>query len=158
MKYEYEYELPIIQSIAKNYYNKETYEHASRVVTFVVTDPRVMLHERNFRYFCAALAICHDLLEDTELGLGENQRKYLMNAVGEELYEAIDIISWRKSDESYIDYCKRISARDSEYFMTDIELAAWYVKLADMKDHLTQTDTLTDELKKKYLEGMAYLL
>ena len=148
MKYEYEYELPIIQSIAKNYYNKETYEHASRVVTFVATDPRVMLHERNFRYFCAALAICHDLFEDTDCP---------RDAFDEELTEGIDILT-RKQDESYIDYCKRISARDSEYFMRDVELAAWYVKLADMKDHLTQTDTLTDKLKKKYLEGMAYLL
>lgn len=35
---------------------------------------------------------------------------------------------------------------------------AYWVKLADMKDHLSLTDTLTDKLKEKYLSGMRYLL
>lgn len=35
---------------------------------------------------------------------------------------------------------------------------AYWVKLADMKDHLAQTDTLTDKLKDKYLTALPYLL
>ena len=35
---------------------------------------------------------------------------------------------------------------------------AYWVKLADMKDHLTLTDTLTEKLKEKYLRGLAILL
>ncbi|MDF2885564.1 MAG: hypothetical protein K0R54_6138, partial [Clostridiaceae bacterium] len=29
---------------------------------------------------------------------------------------------------------------------------------ADMKDHLAQTETLTDKLKEKYLKALPYLL
>ena len=34
----------------------------------------------------------------------------------------------------------------------------YWVKIADMKDHLAQTDTLTDKLKEKYIEALPYLL
>lgn len=148
MKYEYKYEIPIIESIAKRFYDEKTYEHAARVAAFVQEDPRIMLHEASFRDFCYALAICHDLFEDTNCP---------RDAFNEELVEGIEILT-KKSDESYSEYCKRLSMRDSDYFMRDVELAAWYVKLADMKDHLTQTATLTDKLKAKYLKGMSYLL
>lgn len=148
MKYEYKYEISIIESIAKRYYDEKTYEHVARVAAFTREDPRIMLHEADFRDFCYALAICHDLFEDTDCP---------QDTFDEELTRGIDILT-KKSDESYAEYCERISMRDSEYFMDDVELAAWHVKLADMKDHLTQTATLTDRLEKKYLEGMAYLL
>ena len=148
MKYEYKYEIPIIESIAKRFYDEKTYEHATRVAVFAREDPRIMLHEANFRDFCYALAICHDLFEDTDCP---------RDAFDEELVEGIEILT-KKPDESYVDYCKRISMRDSDYFMRDVELAAWYVKLADIKDHLSQQATLTKKLKAKYLQGMAYLL
>ena len=144
----YEDELPIINMVARGCYDKKTYDHAARVATFVKEDPRVMVHDYNFRYYCEALAICHDLFEDTDCP---------EDAFDEDLTEGIKILT-RRPDESYNDYCDRVCMRDSEYFATDIELAAWYVKMADMKDHLTQTATLTDKLKAKYLEGMAHLL
>ena len=34
----------------------------------------------------------------------------------------------------------------------------YWVKIADIKDHLEQTKTLTEELKNKYLEALPYLL
>ena len=34
----------------------------------------------------------------------------------------------------------------------------YWVKIADMRDHLEQTDTLTDKLKEKYLAALPYLL
>ena len=51
-----------------------------------------------------------------------------------------------------------------EEYIQDIKNAyknypeVYWVKLADMKDHLTQTGTLTDELKEKYLKALPYLL
>lgn len=42
-------------------------------------------------------------------------------------------------------------------FMIMLPIAYW-VKIADMKDHLIQTATLTDKLKEKYLRGLAILL
>ena len=35
---------------------------------------------------------------------------------------------------------------------------AYWVKMADMKDHLSETETLTDELKEKYLKALPCLL
>ena len=52
----------------------------------------------------------------------------------------------------YIKYIKKI--RD----YSDTKPEAYWVKMADMKDHLSQTDTLTDKLKEKYLTALPYLL
>ena len=35
---------------------------------------------------------------------------------------------------------------------------AWWVKLADIKDHLAQADTLTERLRDKYVRVLPYLL
>ena len=35
---------------------------------------------------------------------------------------------------------------------------AYLVKKADMKDHLTQVDTLSDKLKEKYLSEVHYFI
>lgn len=34
----------------------------------------------------------------------------------------------------------------------------WWVKLADIKDHLIQKDTLTDSLRDRYMWVLGYLL
>ena len=52
----------------------------------------------------------------------------------------------------YIEYIKRIKK------WADTRQEAYWVKLADMKDHLAQTETLTDKLKEKYLAALPYLL
>lgn len=142
-------ELPMIKSLCQNYYDARTFAHVRRVAQLVEEDPRVMRLGPDFRDFCIALAYCHDLYEDTDIDPDE---------FNEELDEGISILTHYKEHESYVDYCKRISHRDNEYFMTEVEYAAWLVKLNDMKDHLMLKDTLTDKLKAKYLEGMAYLL
>ena len=35
---------------------------------------------------------------------------------------------------------------------------AYWVKIADIKDHLLHSEIITDELKKKYLENSPYLI
>ncbi|GEA37476.1 hypothetical protein Ccl03g_31890 [Enterocloster clostridioformis] len=55
---------------------------------------------------------------------------------------------------SYECYCNRL--RDTKN--TSWKICAYWVKLADIKDHLNLTDTLTDKLKEKYLSGLRYLL
>ena len=54
----------------------------------------------------------------------------------------------------YDEYCDiiKLSAKP------DWGKCAWFVKLADMKDHLSQVETLTPRLKEKYLSGLRYLL
>ena len=67
---------------------------------------------------------------------------------------ALDLLT-KPADMNYDDYCKRIrSAAGDKVF----GYLAYRVKIADMKDHLMQTETLTDKLKTKYLSGLRYLL
>lgn len=92
---------------------------------------------------CISLAIMHDLIEDTVY------REF--NTVPIALEHGMKNITKRK-DEDYIDYIKNIVSNKS----TCPE--AYWVKLADMKDHLAQPETLTGKLKEKYLAALPYLL
>jgi hypothetical protein len=56
----------------------------------------------------------------------------------------------RQKSESYLDYIKRLKKNTSPY--------PYIIKLADMKDHLNQTDTLTEKLKEKYWNALPELL
>jgi hypothetical protein len=63
-----------------------------------------------------------------------------------EVIEAVKILT-KPEEISYEEYIDNI-------FETNNVLALW-VKKADMKDHIAQTDTLTDKLKMKYLPVLA---
>ena len=126
--------------MAKQYYKPKTYDHALRVATYVADNaliPDECMDD------CISLAIMHDLLEDTVYGE--------FNDVPIRLEPGMKIITHIKG-ESYIDYIKHIADKK------DICPEAWWVKLADMKDHLAQTETLTDKLKEKYVAALPYLL
>lgn len=127
--------------IARQYYDDETFEHAVRVMNFVSANAAIPDSLKND---CRCLAIMHDLLEDTDYdpsGLPKNFKK------------ALKLLT--KPDEAnYDDYCEKIHYLNFKRY----GLCAWFVKLADIKDHLSQVDTLTPRLKEKYLSGMRYLL
>lgn len=126
--------------IAKQYYPQDKLEHALRVATYVAENTFIPY---DLRDECVALAIMHDLVEDTNFnpsGLPENYRN------------ALSLLT-KPKDITYDEYCKRFKDYD-----TDDYLCAYWVKLADMKDHLSLTETLTDKLKEKYLSGLRYLL
>lgn len=128
--------------MAKEHYKPETYDHALRVMQYVA-DNETIPYE--YQEDCLALAVMHDLWEDTDsprnCGLGENFSK------------ALDLLT-KPKDKNYIEYIKDI--KDTRH--TNWRMCAWWVKLADMKDHLAQTETLTDKLKEKYLTALPYLL
>ena len=58
----------------------------------------------------------------------------------------------KENEQNYVEYIDAIKSS------ADKCQEAYWVKIADMKDHLSQTDTLTDKLKKKYLAALAHLL
>lgn len=127
--------------MARKYYSKDTYEHAMRVMTYVAENETVPYI---YKDDCVALAIMHDLIEDTEysgLDLPDN------------MYNALMLLS-KPKEQSYIEYIKTIKL----HIDTDWGKCAYWVKLADMKDHLSQKETLTEKLKDKYLEALPYLL
>lgn len=94
---------------------------------------------------CLALAVMHDLWEDTDYPRG--------CGLGEYFEKALNLLT-KPKDMDYIEYIKKI--RDTA--CTNWRMCAWWVKLADMKDHLAQTETLTEKLRDKYLAALPYLL
>ena len=126
---------------AKEYYDDSTYDHVVRVAGYVAENEMI---PSEYRDECVALAFMHDLLEDTEY----------KTCMLPEYFEKALILLTKNSEQSYEDYCKEI--RKTDY--TNWRMCAYWVKLADIKDHLNQVDTLTDYLKKRYLSGLRYLL
>lgn len=129
---------------AKQHYTEDGFAHAIRVATYI-SENELIPYER--RDFCFTLALLHDLEEDTEFklnsvsGLEEQER----------LGRCLKLLTKEKG-EDYIEYIKRIKDNVTMY------QEAYWVKLADMKDHLAQTETLTEKLKDKYLRALPYLL
>ena len=127
--------------IAKRYYPKDKYDHAMRVMQ-IVADNEMIPHE--YQHDCLVLAIMHDLVEDTE---------YKPTLLPENLRDALKLLT-KPKEMDYIEYIKKI--RDTG--CTNWRMCAYWVKLADMKDHLAQTETLTEKLRDKYLAALPYLL
>lgn len=127
--------------IAGKYYDNKTFNHVVRVVDYVVKNPAIPIY---LQEDCVCLAYMHDLLEDTN---------YDPKDLPLYFRKALEKIS-KPKNMNYDEYCQLI--HDSTD--TDWGKCAWFVKLADIKDHLSQVDTLTPRLKEKYLSGLRYLL
>lgn len=95
------------------------------------------------------IAMLHDLLEDTECNLTDYIDYYDKNEC--RILKCIELLS-KKEDVQYVDYLRDIKENYENY------PEAYWVKLADMKDHLNQKDTLTETLKEKYLNSVAELM
>lgn len=133
--------VPYALQMAKQYYSKDKYDHAIRVMVYVAENEIIPYEYRND---CIALAIMHDLIEDTE---------YTGAELSDNVYKALKILS-KPKEQNYIEYIKNIKL----HINTPWGMCAYWVKLADMKDHLSQRETLTDRLRDKYLEALPYLL
>ena len=131
-----------VMALAEQYYPKKKFNHAMRVAAYAFEaaqhDDRVDIND------AYAVAIAHDLIEDTEC-----PQEVLQEVIGYDLFSSVLILT--KSDlTSYEDYIKDV------VFSGDY--TAILVKRADMKDHMTQTETLTDKLRDKYLPVLHYFL
>lgn len=127
-------------------YKLETYMHCLRVAEYAANNV-VVKDGEDSRETAYILGLCHDLLEDTEVTL-----EHISEATGYSLGFLENVLGalTKQSDESYVNYIQRVKSNSSFY--------TYIVKLADMKDHLTQVNTLTDRLKEKYWEALPYLL
>lgn len=132
--------------VARKYYDESTYYHAMRVAAYVVNDNSIP-KERIER--CVALAIMHDLAEDTEF---DYFRDSSQDAYDSYIKKCIELLTRNKEKDTYESYLSNIKNNYNSY------PEAYWVKMADMKDHLSETGTLTDKLKEKYLKALPYLL
>ena len=139
--------IPYFQTMfdyAYKYTPQTTYQHSLRVMHYVMRNTSIpeRIHDE-----CIVVAIAHDLLEDGKITVFD------LPDLPENVWRALELITHNKN-QSYVDYVKDIvDAKNQDY-----GLIAYWVKMADMKDHLAQKDTLTDKLKTKYLEALPYLL
>ena len=67
------------------------------------------------------------------------------------MYECLKILAWDKKD-TYEDYIKNIKKNRGIY------PEAYWVKIADIKDHLIQKETLEDGAREKYIAALLQLL
>lgn len=132
--------------IAREYYDEETFYHAMRVAAYVSGSNLI---PQNKREMCVIIAMMHDLLEDTEF----NSSLYFdcYNTDDCHMFSCIELLS-KKEDIQYADYLRDIKENYENY------PKAYWVKLADMKDHLNQKETLTEKLKEKYINSIAELM
>lgn len=132
---------------ASELYDIETLEHAERVSTYVLMSPFV----RDVDMIEAScIGLMHDLLEDTDYDPDKDDQSCWCF---DEMIEAVRLLT-KPKDMSYDEYCKKLHDGAN----THVGMLAYVVKLADIKDHLSQVDTLTPRLKEKYLSGLRYLL
>lgn len=127
--------------MAKIYYSTETFNHAMRVAAYVAENPLIPY---GIMDDCIALAIMHDLWEDTKYPKEDT-------FLGEHISRCLELLT-KENEQNYVEYIDAIKSSDDKC------QEAYWVKIAYMKDHLSQTDTLTDKLKKKYLATLAHLL
>lgn len=134
-----------VTKLCADNYEPKTFNHCLRVANYVVDN--VCLTSEQGRECAFVIAMCHDLLEDTNVSVKEisdasgYSESFLNNVLG---------ALTKTKNETYIEYIQRLKSSTSIY--------PYIVKLADMKDHLTQTETLTDRLKEKYWNALPYLL
>lgn len=132
-----------VLKISEKFYDKNTFYHAIRVTVNVVNNNLIPANELDN---CINLALMHDLLEDTDFSLDEYSDYFDCRM------EACLRLLTKNKEDTYEHYLMSIKENYGNY------PEAYWVKLADIKDHLTQIETLTDELKEKYLKALPCLL
>lgn len=132
-----------VLKISEKYYDKDTFYHAIRVAVNVANDNLIPTDKLDD---CIVLALLHDLFEDTDSNLED------FNACFNYRVETCLEMLTKNKEDTYEQYLNNIKENYINY------PEAYWVKLADIKDHLTQTETLTDELKEKYLKALPCLL
>ena len=122
-----------------------TFQHCFRVACYAIANPCIVNEGEKDIVF--KLAMCLDLLEDTDATIEE-----ICGVVNMERKIVEDTLTMltKNKEETYVEYIKRLRNSENKF--------AYIIKLADMKDHLMQKETLTEKLKEKYWEAMPYLL
>ena len=130
--------------IATKYYSKKKLAHALRVANYAENNPLVSDYIQESLWI---VGIFHDIIEDTEC---TEQALREVGIFKDIEIEAIVELTHHKEDESYENYMIGLSQSSNPYVLP--------VKRADMKDHLTLVNTLTDKLKHKYYPTVKYIL
>ena len=135
-------------SIANKYLPPKKLAHSMRVVNYALEDYNCYQYNilgQNAKENIFIVALLHDVVEDTDCTFDELEKEEFSRSC---IYALKHLT--KSEDEAYLDYIKRLKESGNAL--------AILVKRADMKDHLSLEDTLTDKLKNKYLPALKYLL
>ena len=142
-------ELYKIRKLCSTYYSFDTWAHALRVEKYVRDDARYALLSPDEQLIVSAVALLHDIREDTKCTEWQIA-KCIQNPLDViVVIRTLRIVS-RKIGEKYFTYIRRLISSRSLY--------AIMVKQADMKDHLSESATLTASLEKRYRKAAKILL
>ena len=133
------------EELAKHFLDEKTYLHSQRVATFTEENPMI---PPAIKKRCIALAWLHDLWEDSSC----TSKEILDLDSGQQLVTYMTYMTHCIQEKTYEEYIHSIKE------VQEIYPEVWWVKLADMKDHLSQRETLTQRLKDKYTNALAILL
>lgn len=127
-------------SMAKKFYDDDTYNHALRVATYVAENP--MINNENMQE-CIALGIMHELWNTDYI--------YTPMMFDSHFLECMMLLK-QPEDMEYENYIKNIKD------CADTNPEAYWVKMADVKDSLLETNTSKDIMKERYSTILSYLL
>lgn len=134
-------------NIANKYLPPKKLSHSMRVVQYALEDydfyEYPTLGETAYEDIFIT-ALLHDVVEDTKCTFEE-----LKGFIPEYCLYTLKNLT-KDEEEDYIDYIKRLANGG--------DVLSFVIKRADMKDHLSLEDTLTDKLKNKYFPALKYLL
>lgn len=125
-------------------YDDKTFDHCEMVAFYAVTNPCVRQEDKDTVF---KIAMCHDLLEDTDATIADISSVTGLKKIFVE--EVLGLLT-KERGVDYQTYIKQLRGSLNPY--------AYIVKLADMKDHLSRTETLTDKLREKYYAALPELL
>ena len=138
---EYNFKLIKIFNLSVKYYSKKKINHAIRVAEYAA----IRAEENRLDSIRAyMIGLAHDSLEDTEC-----PKEELIAAIGETNYNSVVLLT-KSNDQKYEDYIRKIVESKDNY--------AFIVKQADMKDHMTLSNNLTEKLLNKYVPVLHYFL
>lgn len=141
-KEDFDIRIPELMKLAEKYYPTKKFKHALRVACYA--SDAAMKHKFLMPLEAFLVGLAHDLIEDTDC-----PQDFLQDILGPGLFNAVLILT-KTDDETYNEYIQRVLNSEDEM--------AIHVKRADMKDHMTQLDTLTEKLKDKYIPVLHYFL
>ena len=148
------YAIKRIEKYCKEHYTCEAYQHVCRVAEYALDNMLTQELLTDFQQeFVYAVALLHDIVEDTDVTISDLKKECFSIDFTYSVADAVNRLT-QKENETYIEYIQNLK----KYWKNFEAQAAYLVKLADMKDHLMQKDTLTDKLKEKYWEALPYLL
>lgn len=125
-----------IKELCYKYYSKRNLAHALSVEEYITNESFYYCAPEDAQYQMRAVALAHDLLEDTKCSLES------LKEISESCARQVLALTQMK-DMDYMDYIDSI-------FQPNTNFIVKLVKMCDMKDHLARKATLTEKLSKKY--------